>query len=140
MKIDAPAFFAAFEEAWQLMNVDEICGFFAVPQLIVVGNSSHFIETEEALRGFIAGFLGKYQEAGATTVSIADLESEALPDDAVRSTALWRIQKADGAMLLEFPLSFTLTWDTEAPDAVPIIVAFDATGEDVAWQAMNATD
>ena len=138
MSIDAPAFFDAFEEAWQLMDVDEICDFFAVPQLIVVHEASHFIETEDALHGFIAEFLDKYQEAGATTVRLGSLENEELPDDAVRSTALWRVERADGSTLIEFPLSFTLTWDAESPDAVPIIVAFDATAEASAWDARAA--
>ena len=59
MIIDAPAFFAAHEEAWQLWDVDAITGFFAVPQLIVSHGTSHFFETYEALRGHFATIVAR---------------------------------------------------------------------------------
>ncbi len=137
MIIDAPAFFAAHEEAWQLWDVDAITGFFAVPQLIVSHGTSHFFETYEALRGHFATIVARYEEAGVAKVVLTGVVSEALPDDALRATAHWRLDKADGAPILSFYLIYTMAWDTEAPDAVPIVMAVDVSGEVAAWKALG---
>lgn len=137
MTIDAPAFFAAHEEAWQLWDVDAITGFFAVPQLIVSHGTSHFFETHEALRGHFATIVARYEEAGVATVVLVGVDSEGLPDDAMRSVVHWRLDKADGSELLKFDLVYTLAWDTEAPDAVPIAMAVDVSSEVSAWKALQ---
>ena len=137
MSIDTQAFFAAHEEAWQLWDVDAITGFFAVPQLVVASGTSHFFETHEALRGHFATIVARYEEVGGAKVVLVGVEAEELPDDAVRATVHWRLDKADGAPIIGFDLIYTLAWDTEAPDAVPIVMAIDVSHEIAAWKALD---
>ena len=137
MSIDAEAFFAAFEEAWQLRDVDAIAGFFAVPQLIVSHGTSHFFESAEALRGHFAQIAARYEEAGVAAIVRTGLRAEQLPDDALRATVHWRLDRADGTRIIDFDLVYTLAWDTEAPDAVPIAMAVDVSGEVAAWKALQ---
>jgi ketosteroid isomerase-like protein len=123
---DVEAFLAGYGEAWDAIDIDAIVAHYALPQIVVAGGRTTFIETEDEVRAGVETLCGLYDDRGVATVTL-DVESiTPLPDAAALAVVRWRLAGEDGAELLSYPASYTIVEDD---DGVLAIVAVDGDGQ-----------
>ncbi len=123
---DVRTFLAGYAEAWDSIDIDAIVAHYALPQIIVAGGRTTFIETEDEVRAGVETLCGLYDDHGVATVTL-DVDSVTpLPDAAALAVVRWRLTGEDGAELLSYPASYTIVEDD---DGVLAIVAVDGDGQ-----------
>ena len=125
-------FLAGYGAAWDALDVEAIVAHYALPQIIVAGGRTTFIETEDEVRAGIETLCQLYEDRGVDGVELEVETIEPLPDHAARAVVRWRLKDEGGAELLAYPATYTIVEDD---DGVLAIVAFDADGQADAHRA-----
>ena len=123
---------AAYARDWAAFDAEALMAHFALPQILVGGGKTSFLETEEEVRETIDRLLAVYREHGVAAAEPLEVHVEPLPDAAARALVKWRLSDAAGHSLIEFKTIYTMIADD---DGVPAIVAIDADSEVAAWAA-----
>jgi ketosteroid isomerase-like protein len=125
-------FFAGYGAAWDAIDIDAIVAHYALPQIVVAGGRTTFIETEDEVRAGVETLCDLYDDRGVAAIALEVEAVEPLPDAAARATVRWRLTDEAGAELLSYPAAYTIVEDD---DGVLAIVAFDGDGQADAHRA-----
>lgn len=125
-------FLAGYGEAWDAFDADAIGAHYALPQIIVQGGRTTFLESEDEIASGLTSLIELYRERGVEHAALEIETIEPLPDNAARAMVRWRLTDAAGAELLSYPATYTIVEDD---DGVLAIVAFDADGQADAHRA-----
>lgn len=123
---DVEAFLAGYGAAWDSIDIDAIVAHYALPQIVVAGGRTTFIETEDEVRAGVETLSGLYDDHGVATVALTVESVTPLPDAAALAVVRWRLTDEGGAELLSYLASYTIVEDD---DGVLAIVAVDGDGQ-----------
>lgn len=123
---DIRKFLAGYGEAWSGFDVDAIVAHYALPQIVVAGGRTTFLESEDEVEAGVETLCGLYEDRGVTGIELEVEAVEPLPDHAARAVVRWRLKGAEGNELLAYSAAYTVIEDD---DGVLAIVAFDADGQ-----------
>ncbi len=130
-------FLAGYGEAWDAIDVEAIVAHYALPQIMVAGGRTTFIETEDEVRAGVETLCHLYDDKGVSKIELSVESLEPLPDAAARAVARWRFTDEGGAELLNYTVAYTIVEDD---DGVLAIVAVDADGQVDAQRAAGWTN
>ena len=119
-------FLASFAAAWAAFDAEAVIAHYALPQIVVSGGQTVFLETENEVRASTESKLADFVEAGVNRVTFEVTGIELLPDAAARATGVWH--RGGSGTLPDEPVAYTVIEDD---DGILAIVAIDADGPDV---------